>query len=210
MTFEPALQRMAERAVGALGVRTPRVREALAAVPRHLFLDEALRARAYADEALPIGYGQTLSRLSTVARMAEALELRPGDRVLEVGTGSGYTAAVLARLASEVYSVERIPALALRARQRLHRLGAYHVHVRAGDGAEGWPEAAPFQAVLVTAAAQEVPPRLLEQLEPGGRLVVPVSEGTSQVLRRFLRGTDGAWEEEVLESCWFVPLVSQG
>ena len=201
---------MAERVVAGLGLRDPRVARALAAVPRHLFLDEALRARAYADEALPIGYGQTLTRLSTVARMAEALELRPGDRVLEVGTGSGYTAAVLARLAAEVYSVERIPALALRARQRLHRLGAYHVHVRTGDGAEGWPEAAPFSAVLVTAAAREVPPRLLEQVAPEGRLVLPVAEGASQVLRRLVRGAEGEWTEEVLESCRFVPLVLAG
>jgi protein-L-isoaspartate(D-aspartate) O-methyltransferase len=208
--FEPALRQQAVRAAEGLGVRDARVKEALAELPRHLFLDEALRSRAYADEALPIGFGQTLSRLSTVARMTEALELLPDDCVLEVGTGSGYQAAVLSRLAAEVYTVERIPALALRARRLLHQLGAYNVHVRAGDGAEGWPEAAPFRAILVTAAAREVPARLLEQLAPGGRLVLPVAEGTGQVIRRIVMGPEGTCEEEVLETCHFVPLVSQG
>lgn len=208
--FEPALRQQAGRVAQALDVRDPRVRAALAELPRHLFLDEALRSRAYADEALPIGFGQTLSRLSTVARMTEALELSPQDRVLEVGTGSGYQTAVLARLAAEVYTVERIPALALRARRRLHLLGAHNVHVRAGDGAAGWPEAAPFRAILVTAAAREVPVSLLEQLAPGGRLVLPVEEGTGQVIRRIVRGPEERWEEETLESCHFVPLVSGG
>lgn len=210
MRFEPALRRSAAQATEELGVRDARVRAALAALPRHLFLDEALRARAYADEALPIGFGQTLSRLSTVARMTEALELEPDDCVLEVGTGSGYQAAVLSRLAAHVYTVERIPALALRARRLLHQLGAYNVHVRAGDGAEGWPEAGPFPAILVTAAAREVPVALLGQLAPGGRLVLPVAEGAGQVIRRIVRRLEGPWEEEVLESCRFVPLVSQG
>lgn len=210
MRSPSTLRRLAAKAAEQLGVRDVRVKAAVADLPRHLFLDEALRARAYADEALPIGFGQTLSRLSTVVRMTEALELAPADRVLEVGTGSGYQAAVLSRLCAEVYTVERIPALALRARRRLHQLGAYNVHVRAGDGADGWAEAAPFQAILVTAAAREVPARLLEQLDLGGRLVLPLEEGSGQVLRRILRGPEGTWEEEVLEPCRFVPFVSQG
>ncbi|MBI5442470.1 MAG: protein-L-isoaspartate(D-aspartate) O-methyltransferase [Deltaproteobacteria bacterium] len=207
MKFEPALRRLAAQTAEALPVRNPRVVEALAAVPRHLFVDEALRARAYADDALPIGYGQTISRLSTVARMTEALDPGPTDRILEVGTGSGYQAAVLAKLSGEVYSVERIRALAVRAQKTLHRLGIFGVTVRAGDGALGWPEAAPFQGILVAAVAREVPEALLHQLAVGGRLVLPVGGGDDQCLRRIVRESNSSWRDELLESCRFVPLI---
>jgi protein-L-isoaspartate(D-aspartate) O-methyltransferase len=186
------------------------VRAALDKTPRQRFLDEALRGRAYDDDALPIGFGQTLSRLSTVARMTEALDTRPVHRVLEIGTGSGYQAAVLSHLVAEVYSVERIPALALRARKTLHQLGCYNVHVRTGDGAAGWPEEAPFDGILVAAAARAVPCPLLEQLAVGGRLVLPLAEGAGQELRRILRKDAESWDEEVLEPCRFVPLISLG
>lgn len=209
MKFEPALRRLAREAAGGLGIRDPRVAEAMGAIPRHLFLDEALRARAYVDDALPIGFGQTLSKLSTVARMTEALAPAAGDRILDVGTGSGYQAAVLSRLAAEVYSVERIGSLALRARRVLHEVGAHRVEIRVGDGALGWPQKAPFDGILVAAAARQVPRPLLEQLVVGGRLVLPLETAGGQVLRRIVRTAEDAWDEEVLEVCRFVPLVSR-
>jgi protein-L-isoaspartate(D-aspartate) O-methyltransferase len=209
MRYETALRQRARQMAAELGLKDPRIVEAIGETPRHLFLDEALRARAYVDDALPIGFGQTLSKLSTVARMTEALAPRPRDRVLEVGTGSGYQAAVLARLAGEVFTVERIGALALRARRVLHDVGAHHVEVRVGDGALGWEEKAPFDGILVAAAARELPRALLSQLAVGGRLVLPLDErGGGQALRRITRNALGEWEEEVLEACRFVPLVS--
>jgi protein-L-isoaspartate(D-aspartate) O-methyltransferase len=207
LNFESALRRLAREAAGALALRDARVVEALASIPRHLFVDEALRARAYTDDALPIGFGQTISRLSTVGRMTEALDPRPTQRILEVGTGSGYQTAVLAHLAGEVYSIERVPALALRAQKTLRELGIHRVSLRAGDGGLGWPENAPFDGILVAAAAPRIPRSLLEQLAPGGRLVLPVGTGGGQSLRRFTRVSAEVWEEETLERCRFVPLI---
>ncbi len=211
MNYEGALQRLVASVADAGAARDVRVLAALARVPRHLFVEDALRLRAYTDDALPIGFGQTISKPSTVARMTEALCVRPDHTVLEVGSGSGYQTAVLALLAARVYSVERIAALVLRARRTLHRLGLHGAEVRHGDGAQGWAEAAPFDAILVTAAAGEVPRPLLEQLAVGGRLVVPVreGEGQGQSLRRIVRVEDG-WREETLEACRFVPLVRPG
>lgn len=210
MNFEGALRRMVRDVAVGQGVRNGRVLEALGRVPRHRFLEEALWARAYTDDALPIGYGQTISRPSTVARMTEALDPSPGERVLEVGTGSGYQAAVLSFLGVRLYSVERLPALALRARRALTEVGAFGVSVRPGDGALGWPEEAPFRGILVTAAAPGVPRALLEQLEIGGRLVLPVAEADGQKLRRIVRAGRDTWTEENLEPCRFVPLVAGG
>ncbi len=208
MRFDGALRRLVAAVAETQDIRNPRVLDALARVPRHLFLEEALWARAYTDDALPIGFGQTISKPSTVARMTEALDPSPGDRILEVGTGSGYQAAVLAAMGAQVYSVERVSALALRARLALTRVGAFGVAVRPGDGALGWPEQAPFRGVLVTAAAPEVPRALLEQMEVGGRLVLPVGEGDGQRLRRLVRTDSATWAEEALEACRFVPLVA--
>ncbi len=208
MNPEGALKRLVARVAAGAGVTDPRVLAALARVPRHPFVEDALAPRAYADDALPIGYGQTISKPSTVARMTAALDPGPTDRILEVGTGSGYQAAVLACLAGRVYSVERVPALAVRARRVLNQLGFHAVEVRPGDGAQGWPEAAPFQGILVTAAAEEVPLPLLEQLAVGGRLVLPVREGRGQRLRRVRRVGEQEWAEELLEACRFVPLVA--
>jgi protein-L-isoaspartate(D-aspartate) O-methyltransferase len=206
--FEPALRRLAQQAAGGLGIRDPRIAWAIGEIPRHLFLDEALRARAYTDDALPIGFGQTLSKLSTVARMTEALAPESDHRILDVGTGSGYQAAVLSLLAAEVFSVERIGALALRARRVLHEVGAHRVEIRVGDGALGWSQKAPFDGILVAAVARELPGALLEQLAVGGRLVLPLEVGGTQELKRIVRVSEEAWEEEVLETCRFVPLVS--
>ncbi len=187
----------------------PRVLEAMARIPRHRFVDEALWGRAYDDEALPIGYGQTISRPSTVARMTSALGVGPEDRVLEVGTGSGYQTAVLACLAGRVCSVELLPALAVRARTILDRLGLTGVEVRPGDGSLGWPERAPFDRILVTAAAAEVPRALLDQLAVDGSLVVPVGRGDGQEILLIRRTGPEAWSRRTLEPCRFVPLRAE-
>jgi protein-L-isoaspartate(D-aspartate) O-methyltransferase len=208
LKFQAALERLLADLSAHSGVRDQRVLEAMARVPRHLFVDEALRARAYDDDALPIGQGQTISKPSTVGRMTEALDPAPGDHVLEVGTGSGYQAAVLAQLVARVYSVERVPLLAVRARRLLVGLGAFNVEVRPGDGSAGWPEVAPFQGILVTAAAETLPDVLLHQLSVGGRLVIPLGRAGGQQLRRIVRVGAGDWQEEILEPCHFVPLVA--
>ena len=161
----------------ARGVRDARVIEAMLRVPRHLFVPEASRSRAYGDHPLPIGRGQTISQPFIVAFMTESLALKPGDKVLEVGTGSGYQAAVLACLADRVFSVEIDETLAREAAGKLRELGYGAVRVRQGDGFFGWPEEAPFDAVIVTASPNRIPPPLLEQLAEGGRLIIPVEKG---------------------------------
>ena len=175
-------------------------------MPRHLFVDEALRTRAYGDGALPIGCGQTLSQPLVVARMIERLRIAPGEKVLEIGTGSGYQAALLARMGYEVLTVERVEPLLLRARENWERAGITGVQTRLGDGSLGWPEQAPFAAILVSAAAPRVPQALLEQLAPGRRLVLPVGSAFRQTLRTLVRTTAGA-EVEDGEECRFVRLI---
>lgn len=155
-------------------IRNARVLAAMAKVPRHLFVPEAVRAEAYEDHPLPIGYGQTISQPYIVAYMTELLDPRPADKALEVGTGSGYQAAVLGELVKEVYTIEIVEPLGLRARETLRNLGYTNVHVRIGDGYKGWPEAAPFDCIIVTCAPDHVPPPLIEQLREGGRMVIPV------------------------------------
>ena len=169
-------EQMVEEQIVSRGVRDERVLEAMRAVPRHLFVPQNLEARAYTDGALPIGEGQTISQPYIVALMTELLRTQPEDVVLEVGTGSGYQAAVLARLVKHVYSIEILPSLATSARRRLSQMGLANVTVRAGDGYRGWPEFAPFDAIIVTAAPPEIPSALLKQLKRGGRMVVPVGD----------------------------------
>lgn len=189
------------------GVKDRRVREAFAAVPRHRLLPEALRGQAYQDVALPIGEGQTISAPSVVAVMTQALELEGHENVLEVGTGSGYQAAILSRLAARVISIERMPRLAAAARTALDRLGISNVVVYLGDGSTGRRQEAPFDAIVVTAGGPEVPRPLLEQLAVGGRLVGPFGGREEQELLR-LRRTGGArFEREVIGRCRFVDLV---
>jgi len=188
------------------GIRDPRVLAAIGKVPRHRFVDEALSSRAYGDYPLPIGERQTISQPYMVALMTEALELSGHERVLEVGTGSGYQSSILAELCSKVYSVERIKSLADRAIRRLDELGYYNILVRVGDGSLGWSEEAPFDAVLVAAAAPTVPETLLTQLGVGGRLVMPVGDAYSQVLRKAVRREEGIrWTD--LGGCVFVKLI---
>jgi protein-L-isoaspartate(D-aspartate) O-methyltransferase len=163
-------------------IRNTRVLEVMGRVPRHEFVPASLQDEAYADHPLPIGHGQTISQPFIVAFMTEVLDPQPTDRVLEIGTGSGYQAAVLAELVAEVYSIEIVVPLAERARETLHRLGCRNVQVRAGDGYLGWPERAPFDAVIVTCAPERVPPPLVDQLREGGRMIVPVGGGFEQEL----------------------------
>jgi protein-L-isoaspartate(D-aspartate) O-methyltransferase len=206
--FVGARRRLAER-LAAGGIRDARVLEAIASVPRHALVAEALSHQAYEDAALPIGDGQTISAPGIVAAMSEAAGLSGRETVLEIGTGSGYQAAVLSRLAERVISVERIPALAARARTALDRLGVQNVVVHLGDGTRGRPADAPFDAILVTAGGPEVPVPLLEQLAPGGRLVGPFGPRRAQQLLRFRRQADGSVTRESLGLCRFVDLVGE-
>lgn len=200
--------RMVEEQIAARGVRDPAVLRAMTEEPRHLYVPEEMRHLAYRDHPVPIGHDQTISQPYIVARMTEALESRPGDRVLEVGTGSGYQAAILNRMDIETYTIEIVPPLCARARADLDRMGHGRVHARCGDGWDGWPEAAPFDAILVTAAPEKVPPRLLEQLAPGGRLVIPVGDQT-QWLRRIRKDPAGSLHTEDLDPVRFVPMTGK-
>ena len=180
-------EKMVERQIRARGIRDERVLDALRRIPRSAFAPEVRVDAAHADNPHPIGHGQTISQPYMVALMTELLELAGGERMLEIGTGSGYQTAVLAALGAEVFTVERIPALADRARKTLEGLGYSGVRFRTGDGTLGWPEEAPFDRVLVTAGAPEMPPALEEQLGPGGTLVAPVGEAGAQELIRLRR-----------------------
>ena len=192
------------------GISDPRVLEALRGLRRAEFLPEELRGSAGKDAPLPIGHGQTISQPYIVAYMTQELGLQPGERVLEIGTGSGYQTAVLARLGVEVYTVEMIPALASLARERLERLGFQGLHFRVGDGSMGWPEAAPFDAILGTAAPEKLPPALYPQLRPGGRLLLPVGprEGHQELLRITRPMGQGEPQVEKLLAVRFVPMTS--
>jgi protein-L-isoaspartate(D-aspartate) O-methyltransferase len=199
---------MVELQLRARGIRDPRVLAAMGRVPRHEFLGPEFQREAYEDRPLPIGHGQTVSQPYIVAAMLEALELQPADRVLEVGTGSGYQTALLAELTAKVYSIERHAALAERAREALARLGYREVEVVVGDGTEGLPNAAPFDAILVSAAAPRLPPPLLEQLAEGGRMIVPVGFAEGQELE-LVRKHQGRPLITRLDACRFVPLIGR-
>jgi protein-L-isoaspartate(D-aspartate) O-methyltransferase len=205
-----AVQRteMVLRQIAARGVTDRLVIDAMMSVPRHLFVPDEYRDQAYEDHPLPIGYGQTISQPYIVALMSEQLELAPGDRVLEIGTGSGYQAAVLAEMGLEVYTVEIIPELAERAAETLRAAGYGDVAVRLGDGYWGWEEHAPFDAIIVTAAPDHLPQPLVGQLREGGRLLIPIGPiGAVQTLWRFTRTADGDVLAENLGGVRFVPLL---
>ncbi len=190
------------------GIADPRVLAVLERVPREWFVSDASRDSAYEDRALAIECGQTISQPYLVALMTEALELPGAVRVLEIGTGSGYQTAVLSQLASEVYSIERHAELSERARAALSELGLGNVHLRVGDGALGWPAAAPFDRILVTAATSQMPTALWEQLAPNGIMVAPIGDDSSQILQAW-RKRDGEPERRILCNCRFVPLISE-
>ncbi|HWS02471.1 MAG TPA: protein-L-isoaspartate(D-aspartate) O-methyltransferase [Gammaproteobacteria bacterium] len=183
------------------------VLQALRDVPRHAFVPDALQDAAYDNRPLPIGENQTISQPYIVAIMTELLALNPEHQVLEVGTGSGYQTAVLARLVKLVYSIEIVETLAKRAASRLKHLGFHNVEMRIGDGYNGWPEAAPFDAIIITAAADRVPPPLLEQLKPGGRLIVPLNNGFDQELVLLSKASSGAITQRKLLPVAFVPMT---
>jgi protein-L-isoaspartate(D-aspartate) O-methyltransferase len=196
--------------LSADGAVERRVLAALGRVPRHEFVPPAYRAIAYANEPLPIGHGQTISQPTVVAMMTALLAVGPGSRVLEVGTGSGYQAAVLAELGAEVYTIEIVPELGDSARTLLARLGYQRVTVRVGDGYHGWPEHAPFDAVIVTAAANHIPPALLEQLKPGGRMAIPVGNPfAAQQLLAVSKDTEGRVSTRKVLPVRFVPLTGR-
>jgi protein-L-isoaspartate(D-aspartate) O-methyltransferase len=199
---------MVERQIAGRGVRDSAVLAAMRTVPRERFVPDGLAGLAYEDQPLPIGEGQTISQPYIVAVMTEAVRPRSHERALEVGTGSGYSAAVLAMIVSEVYTIESVERLAESARRRLADLGYTNVHVRLGDGSLGWPEHAPFDAIVVTAGGPDVPRSLLRQLAIGGRLVMPVgSSQRSQCLVRAMRTAKDTYERETLEDVTFVPLI---
>ncbi|MDR1042045.1 MAG: protein-L-isoaspartate(D-aspartate) O-methyltransferase [Deltaproteobacteria bacterium] len=189
------------------GIASKAVLECMGRVPRHLFVDESLATHAYQDGPLSIGHGQTISQPYMVALMTEALDLKPSDRVLEIGCGCGYQSAVLAGLCARVYAVERVPALFDLARANLMRVGVRNVSLKLGDGTLGWPEEAPFEAVLAAAYSRSVPEGLRDSLAFGGRLVMPVGDSGGQLLVLYSRGADGKVSRRTLVACRFVPLM---
>ena len=209
MDFSIARRNMVERHLKAKGIKDPLVLETMLQVPRHLYVEDALQNQAYSDYPLPIGEGQTISQPYIVAFMTEALHLKGNENLLEIGTGSGYQAAVLAKIVGRVYSIERNVNLARRARLIFDRTGIRNVIVKVGDGCLGWEEEAPFDGILVTAGAPAVVDTLQQQLVLGGRLIMPVGPGTEQVLKRITRTGENEFQEEDLVRCRFVPLVGQ-
>jgi protein-L-isoaspartate(D-aspartate) O-methyltransferase len=203
--------KMVDTQIRARGIRDPRVLKALEKVPRHLFVNEALRDQAYNDNPLPIDGGQTISQPYIVALMTEALELTGSEKVLEIGTGSGYQAAVLAELVDHVFSIDRIASLAGNARRLLESLNYYNIAIRVGDGTLGWKDEAPFDAIMVTAGAPDMPKTLVEQIAVGGRLVVPVGGRHSQVLMKLTRLSESVNDvkKEDLGGCRFVDLIGE-
>jgi protein-L-isoaspartate(D-aspartate) O-methyltransferase len=202
-----ARDRMVDEQLVPRGIEDPAVLAAMRRVPRHLFVPDDVRALAYADRPLPIGHDQTISQPAIVAAMTELAKVRRGSRVLEIGTGSGYQAAVLAAMGAEVYSIEIVAPLGERAAKLLAQLGYKNVRTRIGDGYRGWPEAAPFDAILVTAAPAKVPEPLKRQLKLGGRLVIPV--GTIEQELRVLARTRAGWDERTVIPVRFVPMTGE-
>lgn len=208
MKYQRLRNEMVERQIAARGVRDARVLSAMRTVPRHLFVSEAMMDQAYGDYPLPIGEQQTISQPYIVAEMTQALELTPEDRVLEIGTGSGYQAAILAQIAFRVYTVERIHALYTRARKVFDTLRYHNIVTRYADGTSGWREHSPFDAIIVTAGSPEIPPVLVNQLTVGGKMVIPVGDQNRQDLIKLVRNPTGV-QQLNLGECRFVKLVGE-
>ena len=206
--FASDRQRMIAEQLKPRGIRDQRVLDAMAKIPREEFVPENLRAQAYADSALPIGHDQTISQPFIVAFMTEQLRLTPNDRVLEIGTGSGYQVAVLSELVKDVYTIEILEPLAKEASARLARLGYSNAHVKTGDGFQGWPEVAPFDAIIVTCAPDKVPPPLTRQLKDSGRMIVPVGTGIDQQLY-LLEKKNGELAQTAILPVRFVPMIGE-
>jgi protein-L-isoaspartate(D-aspartate) O-methyltransferase len=200
---------MVEHDIKERGIKDALVLDVMRKVPRHLFVDEALRSAAYEDHPLPIGEGQTISQPYVVALMTEALRLKPGDRVLEIGTGSGYQAAVLAELVKEVYTIEIRKSLADKASERLGSLGYKNVKVKYGDGYFGWEEHAPFDAIIITASANHIPPPLIKQLKKAGRLIIPVGSTVYFQMLTLVTKKDGDLDVEQMAPVAFVPMTGE-
>lgn len=208
MDFPKARLKMVEDQIASRGIKDPRVIAAMKKVPRHHFVEEALQKQAYSDHPLPIGEKQTISQPYMVALMTEALQLTGTEKVLEIGAGSGYQTAILAELAQKVYSVERIRSLAIRARQLLYELGYFNVEIKIFDGTYGWLEKSPFEAIVVTAGAPDIPQPLIDQLAVGGRMVIPVGDAFAQDLIRVTKTAEGMKKED-LGGCRFVKLIGK-
>ncbi len=206
--LQKARMRMVDEQIIPRGIKDPRVIAALRKVPRHLFVEEALRDQAYSDHPLPIGEKQTISQPFMVALMTEALLLKGMEKVLEIGTGSGYQTAILAEVAFKVFSVERIRSLTIQARKLLYDLGYLNVEIKLSDGTLGWVEESPFDAIIVTAGSPGIPQPLVDQLAPGGRLVIPVGNSYDQDLIRVIKTEEGIKRED-LGGCRFVKLIGQ-
>jgi protein-L-isoaspartate(D-aspartate) O-methyltransferase len=208
VNFEKAREQMVQEQLVQRGITDKRVIQAMRKVPRHLFVEEALQDRAYEDYPLPIGEGQTISQPYMVGLMTQTLKVDPEDRILEIGTGSGYQAAVLANLAYEVFSIERIPSLASRAWKILDHLKCYNVRIKVGDGTLGWKEYAPYNGIIVTAGSPVTPEPLLQQLAEAGRLVIPVGDRLSQKLKLYTKRSDAIDVQDICE-CTFVKLLGK-
>ncbi|MBC8460189.1 MAG: protein-L-isoaspartate(D-aspartate) O-methyltransferase [Deltaproteobacteria bacterium] len=207
--FTDLRERMVTTQIIARGIKDPKVIEAMRKVPRHLFVPENIRGRAYDDRPLPIGEGQTISQPYIVAFMTEALNLSSGDKALEIGTGSGYQAAILAEIVKEVYTIEIRPRLGETARERLKEMGYKNIFVEIGDGYKGWPEKAPFNAIIVTCAPEKIPRPLIDQLAEGGRMIIPVGEeGSIQELVLMKKEKGMIIREEVMKVL-FVPMITE-
>lgn len=206
--YRVAREKMVETQIKARGIKDERVLKAMLKVPRHLFVPSSLRDQAYGDFPLPIGEGQTISQPYIVALMTEALELKGKERVLEIGTGSGYQTAILAELSTWVYTIERYSTLQEKAKALLFELGYKNISFKVGDGTLGWPEASPFDAIIVTAGAPQIPPPLIEQLAEGGRIVIPVGDEFSQMLIKGIK-KGGNLHTKTLEPVRFVKLIGE-
>jgi protein-L-isoaspartate(D-aspartate) O-methyltransferase len=208
MDFPKARLKMVEEQIISRGIKDPRLIAAMKKIPRHLFVEEALQSQAYSDHPLPIGEKQTISQPYMVALMTEVLKLTGKEKVLEIGAGSGYQAAILAELAERVFSIERIRSLAIRARELLYELGYFNIEIKIFDGTLGWAEKGPFDAIIVTAGAPDIPQPVIDQLGMGGRLVIPVGNAFSQDLIRMTKTEEGIRRED-LGGCRFVKLIGR-